>query len=602
MQYALVRSGCAMIIHCSRKTSHSSIRGVGLIEMCLFIMALGLMVTAAAPMYKAYRDNKAVQATNNTMKQVRTALDTFKNRFGYLPCPAPRTAPIDGKSPEDGKPFGVSLTDCNSAAISTDGTTRVDGRVINAGASASRIRIGALPVRTLGLPDEYAVDAWGHVLTYAVTETYADINDPDNVPSDMLQGAIRIVDSSGTKVVDGKGNDPGGDTTKEGIAVYAVIAPGPDDRGAYALSGKMIAPCPTADMAADNCNDYQNGQFRATTLKSQGSSGKFTSNLVLRGSTCVKGTMTENLGNIGLLVDSSGSMGTADIDTGTKNKWGQTVYENRIDAAKQALDYALPLAGKAKATRDPSGIIGVADFTTYCSGLSGSALTTCQAKSTVACPGMTGATLDSCKAKKGYCDGLTGAASSQCLFNAFDTSTVDSAVSNSLTQTVSAATSTLYDTASTKLVSQVDNINPSGVTPLYDTMSQMANSMGNGTADKPNVLVVVSDGASNGDTTSNQQMIDTFVSKYPNTEVRFVFVGKSTQVPATWDTYTQAQKDSWCKSRTDDATCVKMAIFESKGKTTGKQLLFDKTKSFVQVQNKNDILSAIGATFGMCAQ
>ena len=119
---------------------HSPRHGFSLLELSvvLGIIALiaGVGMTMASGALKA-ADRISTQERLNTIK---LALDSYGKTYGFIPCPAPRTDVPTATT------FGIA------SSCSTTG-----------------VIYGAVPVRTLGLPDSYAGDAWGNKLTYAVS-------------------------------------------------------------------------------------------------------------------------------------------------------------------------------------------------------------------------------------------------------------------------------------------------------------------------------------------------------------------------------------------------------------------------------------------------
>ena len=214
-----------------------SSRGVGLIETALFIMASGLMVSTGAPIYKTYTVHKKVDATNANVALTKAALDDYYNKNGRYPAPASFTIGVDQPG------FG-----------SEGGANSAPGRTGN-------ILIGAMPVRALGLPDTAAVDGWGHLLTYAVTQPYTVTGQ-----TNMQNGAIYVRDSK---------NDPlHPATSTDGSAVYVVAGANPDGTGAYDVHGKQPVPCPQTGLSSFNCKANVGSAaapFLSTTLQaSQG--------------------------------------------------------------------------------------------------------------------------------------------------------------------------------------------------------------------------------------------------------------------------------------------------------------------------------------------
>jgi hypothetical protein len=118
------------------------------------------------------------------------------------------------------------------------------------------IRIGGVPVRSLNLPDEFALDAWGNRFSYVVSTNLA-------TPFDSLaamgyapdRGVINI-----TGFDDGV-NPPVSLVNPPGSAHYLIISHGPDGAGARSFEGiGFSSPCNVdagnnpIDQDAHNCD------------------------------------------------------------------------------------------------------------------------------------------------------------------------------------------------------------------------------------------------------------------------------------------------------------------------------------------------------------
>ena len=234
-------------MHCIKNTLLENIKGLGFVLVSIFTLTLGATSAHATRLV----------TTDNNLAQAQTALMAYySSHNNHLPCPAPRNVPLDGPG------FGVSLT-CSSTATTKgelgDGTARA---IVKA---PYNIRIGALPVRTLGLPDNLIEDGYGHLLVYAVTEKYADSN---TTISGMTEGEIPVEDSSFNSL-----------TAVPGTAAFVLVAPGSDGKGAYNTStGKQPHKCPATGILSYDCNDQ--GTFIAVALLANQATQPLTDDIV----------------------------------------------------------------------------------------------------------------------------------------------------------------------------------------------------------------------------------------------------------------------------------------------------------------------------------
>lgn len=124
-----------------------------MLELAVVLGIIALIAGAGISMATGAISAADRVTTRERLDTIKLALDSFGKTYGYLPCPAPRNV-----TPRDAG-FGVAAPTCNVAGA---------GFEVDTGTPVT-IAIGAVPVRTLGLPDTYAGDAWGDKMSYAVT-------------------------------------------------------------------------------------------------------------------------------------------------------------------------------------------------------------------------------------------------------------------------------------------------------------------------------------------------------------------------------------------------------------------------------------------------
>ena len=138
--------------HCSYR--HRSRSGFTLIELSIVVVIISLMVGGlmSALAQETRRQKKA--ELKMKMDAIEQSLITYvKNpNYGYaLPCPAnPAVAPSD------------------TVYLSMDAIDGAGNCLASSGYTDGSASWGSVPVRSLGLPDEYAYDPWGNRFTYVV--------------------------------------------------------------------------------------------------------------------------------------------------------------------------------------------------------------------------------------------------------------------------------------------------------------------------------------------------------------------------------------------------------------------------------------------------
>ena len=99
----------------------------------------------------------ANNATMVKMNTVVTALRTYMTVNGNLPCPADASLAISNTN------YGVAAANPGSTNNCSGGTPAA-----NYTDSTNQIAIGMIPVRALGLSNDYALDEFRRTITYAV--------------------------------------------------------------------------------------------------------------------------------------------------------------------------------------------------------------------------------------------------------------------------------------------------------------------------------------------------------------------------------------------------------------------------------------------------
>lgn len=217
-------------------------KGFTLVEVAIVAVIGGILIVSLSNLLLNYINQTRQSSTERKIEIINEALQLHLDLRGRYPCVASMNAAFD--TPQ----FGVEMADCSDAATppSTFGATGADGL---------QIRIGALPVRTLNLPDDFIGDAWGGRFTYAVTATLAD---PDDF-FDRDNGDISVIDN---------GTPANSLITPDGSAHYVVVSHGPNNSGATNLGGAGTTACDATDIEGENCDN--DDVFLSTLVTSLG--------------------------------------------------------------------------------------------------------------------------------------------------------------------------------------------------------------------------------------------------------------------------------------------------------------------------------------------
>ncbi|MDB2414399.1 LamG domain-containing protein [Rickettsiales bacterium] len=173
--------------------------GYSLAELSISTSIIAMLAVGGLSVLQKRNEAVAVRQTENNLEVIQRALEAFIRTKNYIPCPAVPSYL------ETNTNFGV--------ATAYDGTT---DHKCDAGTISNET--GMVPVRTLGLSDEYAYDGWERKFTYRVADwmgNSTDFNDTNN------NGDIRISDIAGTNLTEIDATIP----DNQG-AVYVIISHG----------------------------------------------------------------------------------------------------------------------------------------------------------------------------------------------------------------------------------------------------------------------------------------------------------------------------------------------------------------------------------------
>jgi prepilin-type N-terminal cleavage/methylation domain-containing protein len=213
--------------------------GFSLVEMAVVLVIISTILGSMMVLTNKAQDKAKYEATIAKVKEIDALLQQYAIKGGVIPCPAIRTATLNSST------FGVA-TDC-AAAVGA-GITEV-----------GQVRIGVVPTRTLGLPDNYMFDEWGMRITYAVNKNLATNAAAFNAYTKPVAGGIAIQDSADNSVFDTN------IALTKLFPAYVVISHGSDKKGATVQVGTSTNACSGSSHDVLNCGNT--GVFRDTTIK-----------------------------------------------------------------------------------------------------------------------------------------------------------------------------------------------------------------------------------------------------------------------------------------------------------------------------------------------
>jgi len=257
-------------INLQNQNQRTSERGVFLIELAIVMTVISLLMIAVFPLYNSFQERNAAIETKKRMVAISKAFSNYTQIRWRLPCPADPNA-------VSGVQYGIERVACD-----------VDEEDAH----------GIVPYRTLGIPEQYAKDAYGNFFTYVVSPDFTADNrlgvQANNVnlrlahlvAGDVITGNYALLpraqfcaplNASGTDITvnqDGatlyanaartannvlRTRNPDPNLANREISVTAIamtlISHGENDAGAYQSNGTQFPVAGAGPAEVENAND-----------------------------------------------------------------------------------------------------------------------------------------------------------------------------------------------------------------------------------------------------------------------------------------------------------------------------------------------------------
>jgi prepilin-type N-terminal cleavage/methylation domain-containing protein len=219
----------------------ASARGFTILELSLVLTIIALITSMGIVSSLGIMESAKRTSTEQKIDAIEKALMTFRLTKNRLPCPAVFTHPVTDtnyglEADNPGSCTGVAL---NQVTESTAAPVKVEG---------------AVPVRSLNLPDEYMYDAWGRKFSYGV-QANATAYDAFSLVMPNESCSITVQAASGTRTSG---------------AVYALVSHGPNGHGGYLSTGVRMNAGSTNASELANCdctNTAADGVYNGTYVQ-----------------------------------------------------------------------------------------------------------------------------------------------------------------------------------------------------------------------------------------------------------------------------------------------------------------------------------------------
>jgi prepilin-type N-terminal cleavage/methylation domain-containing protein len=214
-------------------------KGYTLVELAISTSILAMLAVGGLSVMGKKNEADNIKETYEKLEKIQATIKAFIIENNFVPCPS---APLVQNSSQL---FGYSVryntttNTCNNDAAN-DGTGDTDIN-ISGGLTAADIltnNTGVVPVRTLGLPDDYMYDGWDRKFTYRIADSAGAMSDFN---LDSFRGDIAIVDRRGINKTDINNLPP----NNKG-AIYVIISHGSNGRDVAWKKNSTTAPASLA--------------------------------------------------------------------------------------------------------------------------------------------------------------------------------------------------------------------------------------------------------------------------------------------------------------------------------------------------------------------
>jgi len=201
-----------------------SLQGFSLLELSVVLAIGAVIISSGLTLAVTSLESDRRLETQNKMEFLADTIRRFVAKFGYIPCPADASLRFSSAT------FGVG-----------EGTGDSGGNPCNSvNATSGATVTGMVPVTTLGLEPNMALDGWNNRITYVIAEDLVRVGNPGNGWTGG-DGNITISNEGGTAYT----------TT----GVIALISHGENGYGAWQGSGGTQVGATSGDAFEDENAD-----------------------------------------------------------------------------------------------------------------------------------------------------------------------------------------------------------------------------------------------------------------------------------------------------------------------------------------------------------
>ncbi len=143
----------------SKHQASTAKRGFTILELTIVLAVIAAIMGGMISLLSAALEGRSYNATVAKLKVLQQALTDYRIAYNTLPCPANSTSVTNNPAVA----FGIASTSVNCIA----GSPAAD-------IADTTAAVGLVPVHTLGLPDDMALDGWGRRIRYGVSTAFVN--------------------------------------------------------------------------------------------------------------------------------------------------------------------------------------------------------------------------------------------------------------------------------------------------------------------------------------------------------------------------------------------------------------------------------------------
>ena len=222
------------------------IKGYSLLELAVVLVIIAVVAGSGITLGLQQVENAKRIQTNNKIAFIQEALMAYRTQNDRIPCPTDGAVlPTDADYGIEGANPGSCIGGIPSANFSN-----LTGNVY--------MSSGAVPFKTLNLPEEFMYDGWGNKLTYTVNNSFTAAKSFSATPLSEDCGGLSV-------------REPTGTNNRTTGAVYVLVSHGKNGHGAYTRNGIRQNTGATS-LQSTNVDELQNCDC-STAVASTGLNG-----------------------------------------------------------------------------------------------------------------------------------------------------------------------------------------------------------------------------------------------------------------------------------------------------------------------------------------